>query len=84
MRYRTASNGFARSEHRGSVVDLFTEALVEALGAYSGDLRLAGHSLGSQVCGIFMYIRTNPPPAGLCVHTDHKELESSQLTRRAN
>jgi hypothetical protein len=49
MRYRTASNGFARSEHHGSVVDLFVEALMQ-LSDYSGDLRLVGHSLGSQVC----------------------------------
>jgi len=50
MRWRTQS-GFstAGSPSGKSIVDLFTDAIEEALLAYAGRLRLVGHSLGSQV-----------------------------------
>jgi hypothetical protein len=51
MRWR-AQSGFSTdgAPVGKSVVDLFTDAIAEALRGYRGGLRLVGHSLGSQVC----------------------------------
>mmetsp|Transcript_26757 Transcript_26757/g.50607 ORF Transcript_26757/g.50607 Transcript_26757/m.50607 type:complete len:240 (-) Transcript_26757:1422-2141(-) len=49
MRYRTLNGGFLRSQHYSSIVELLVNFLSDALGQYTGQLRLVGHSLGSQV-----------------------------------
>jgi hypothetical protein len=51
MRWRTQSGFSTVGAPVGkSVIDLFTDAIAESLRGYTGGLRLAGHSLGSQVC----------------------------------